>query len=53
MNWRPLVGFLLGGALLAVALVVYASADAVARTLGGLGLMGLLLIVLAHLPVEA
>lgn len=52
MKWRPAVGLLLGAAVLAGTLV-YAGAGAVVRTLAGLRLTGLLLIVLAHLPIVA
>jgi putative membrane protein len=52
MNWRSAVGLLLGAAVLAGTLA-YAGAGAVARTFEGLGLLGLLVIVLVHLPVEA
>ena len=51
-KWRSAVGLLLGAAVLAGTLV-YAGAGAVVRTLAGLRLEGLLIIVLAHLPVEA
>jgi glycosyltransferase 2 family protein len=52
MKWRPAVGLALGAALLAGTLI-YAGAGAVLRTLAGLGVAGLLLIVLAHLPIAA
>lgn len=52
MNWRSAVGLLLGAAVLAGTLA-YAGVGAVVRTFEGLGLLGLLVIVLAHLPVEA
>jgi putative membrane protein len=52
MRWRPAVGLLLGAAVLAATLY-YAGAGAVARTLAGLRLRGLLTLVLAHLPVVA
>jgi len=51
MRWRPAVGLMLGAAVLAATLV-YAGAGAVVRTLVGLRITGLLLIVLAHLPIE-
>jgi putative membrane protein len=52
MKWSSAVGLLLGAAVLAGTLA-YAGAGAVVRTLEGLRLLGLLAIVLAHLPVEA
>ncbi len=52
MKWSSTVGLLLGAAVLAGTLA-YAGAGAVVRTLEGLRLLGLLAIVLAHLPVEA
>lgn len=52
MKWRPAVGLILGAAVL-TATLVYAGAGAVARTLEGLRLTGLLFIVLAHLPIIA
>jgi len=52
VKWRPAVGLILGAGVLAATLV-YAGADAVGRTLEGLHLTGLLLIVLAHLPIIA
>jgi glycosyltransferase 2 family protein len=52
MKWRSAVGLILGAAVLAATLI-YAGAGAVVRTLEGLRLQGLLLIVLAHLPVVA
>lgn len=52
MKWRSAVGLVLGAAVLAATLV-YAGAGAVVRTLEGLRLTGLLIIVLAHLPVVA
>ncbi len=52
MKWRSAVGLILGAAVLAATLI-YAGAGAVARTLEGLRLTGLLIIVLAHLPIEA
>lgn len=52
MNWRSAVGLILGAAVLAATLI-YAGAGAVIRTLEGLRLTGLLIIVLAHLPIEA
>ena len=52
MKWRSAVGLILGAAVLA-AMLIYAGAGAVVRTLAGLRLTGLLIIVLVHLPVEA
>jgi len=52
MKWRSAVGLAVGAAVLAATLV-YAGAGSVARTLEGLRLTGLLVIVLAHLPIEA
>jgi putative membrane protein len=52
VKWRSAVGLLLGAAVLAATLV-YAGAGAVVRTLEGLRVTGLLLIVLAHLPIVA
>ena len=52
MRWRAAVGLILGAAVLAGTLI-YAGAGAVVRTLEGLRLQGLLIIVLAHLPVVA
>ncbi|HVS75304.1 MAG TPA: lysylphosphatidylglycerol synthase domain-containing protein [Steroidobacteraceae bacterium] len=52
MNWRSAVGLAVGAAVLAVTLY-YAGAGAVVRTLEGLRLRGLAIIVLAHLPVVA
>ena len=52
MKWRPAVGLILGAAAL-TATLIYAGAGAVARTLAGLHVAGLLLIVLAHLPMIA
>jgi putative membrane protein len=52
MKWRSAVGLTLGAAVLAGTLI-YAGAGAVARTLEGLGLTGLAIIVLAHLPIVA
>jgi len=52
MKWRSAVGLILGAAVLAATLI-YAGAGAVVRTLAGLRLTGLLIIVLAHLPIEA
>ena len=52
MKWRSAVGLTLGAAVLAATLI-YAGAGAVARTLEGLRLSGLIIIVLAHLPVAA
>ena len=47
MNWRSAVGLALGAAVLAATLI-YAGAGAVMRTLEGLRLTGLLIIVLVH-----
>ncbi|MGH8201181.1 MAG: lysylphosphatidylglycerol synthase domain-containing protein [Steroidobacteraceae bacterium] len=52
MKWRSAVGLILGAAVLAATLV-YAGAGAVARTLERLRLTGLIIIVLAHLPIVA
>ena len=52
MTWRSAAGLILGAAVLAATLV-YAGAGAVVRTLAGLRVSGLLIIVLAHLPVVA
>ena len=52
MKWRAAVGLILGAAVLAGTLL-YAGAGAVMHTLEGLRLTGLLIIALAHLPVEA
>ncbi|MGH8269662.1 MAG: lysylphosphatidylglycerol synthase domain-containing protein, partial [Steroidobacteraceae bacterium] len=52
MRWRSAVGLILGAAVLAATLI-YAGAGTVVRTLEGLRLTGLLIIVLAHLPIEA
>ena len=52
MSWRPAVGLILGAAVLAGTLI-YAGAGAVIRTLEGLRLTGLAIIVLAHLPIAA
>lgn len=52
MKWRSAVGLILGAAVLAATLI-YAGAGAVVRTLEGLRLTGLLIIVLAHLPIVA
>jgi putative membrane protein len=52
VKWRPAVGLIVGAAVLAATLI-YAGAGAVVRTLEGLHVTGLLLIVLAHLPVIA
>ncbi|MDE2264035.1 MAG: flippase-like domain-containing protein [Gammaproteobacteria bacterium] len=51
MKWRSAVGLILGAAVL-VATLLYAGAGAVVRTLEGLRLTGLLIIVFAHLPIE-
>ncbi|HEX3845635.1 MAG TPA: lysylphosphatidylglycerol synthase domain-containing protein [Steroidobacteraceae bacterium] len=52
MKWRSAVGLILGAAVLAGTLV-YAGAGAVVHSLEGLRLTGLLILVLAHLPIEA
>jgi putative membrane protein len=52
MTWRSAVGLILGAAVLAGTLI-YAGAGAVVRTLEGLRLTGLVIIVLAHLPIVA
>jgi glycosyltransferase 2 family protein len=52
VKWRSAVGLILGAAVLAATLI-YAGAGAVVRTLEGLRLTGLLIIVLAHLPIVA
>jgi putative membrane protein len=52
VKWRSAVGLILGAAVLAGTLL-YAGAGAVVHTLEGLHPTGLLLISLAHLPVEA
>lgn len=52
VSWRSAAGLLLGAAVLAATLI-YAGAGAVVRTLEGLRLAGLLVIVLAHLPIVA
>jgi glycosyltransferase 2 family protein len=52
VKWRSAVGLILGAAVLAATLI-YAGAGAVVRTLEGLRLTGLLIIVLVHLPVVA
>ncbi len=52
MKWRTAVGLILGAAVLAATLI-YAGAGTVVRTLEGLRLTGLIIIVLAHLPIEA
>jgi putative membrane protein len=52
MKWRAAVGLILGAAVLAGTLL-YAGAGAVMHTLEGLHLTGLVIIALAHLPVEA
>jgi glycosyltransferase 2 family protein len=52
VTWRPAVGLILGAAVLAATLL-YAGAGAVVHTLERLRLGGLLIIVLAHLPVVA
>ena len=52
MKWRSAVGLVLGAAVL-VGTLIYAGAGAVVRTLEGLHLTGLLIIVLAHVPIVA
>ena len=52
MKWRAAVGLILGAAVLAGTLL-YAGAGRVWHTLEGLHLTGLIIIALAHLPVEA
>ena len=52
MKWRSAVALILGAAVLAGTLL-YAGAGAVVRTLAGLRLTGLMIIVLAHLPIVA
>lgn len=52
MKWRAAVGLILGAAVLAATLI-YAGAGAVVRSLEALRLQGLLILVLAHLPVVA
>ncbi|HUA23786.1 MAG TPA: lysylphosphatidylglycerol synthase domain-containing protein [Steroidobacteraceae bacterium] len=52
MSWRAAVGLALGAAVLAATLI-YAGAGAVMRTLEGLRLTGLLIIVVVHLPIIA
>ena len=52
MRWRSAVGLILGAAVLAATLI-YAGAGAVVRTLAGLRLTGLLIIVLVHVPIVA
>ncbi|HEX4267028.1 MAG TPA: lysylphosphatidylglycerol synthase domain-containing protein [Steroidobacteraceae bacterium] len=52
MKWRSAVGLAVGAAVLAV-ILIYAGAGAVVRTLEGLRLSGLLVIVLVHLPIVA
>jgi glycosyltransferase 2 family protein len=52
VNWRSAVGLTLGAAVLAGTLI-YAGAGAVVHTLEGLRVTGLLIIVLAHLPIVA
>jgi putative membrane protein len=52
VSWRSAVGLALGAAVLAATLI-YAGAGAVVRTLAGLRVTGLLIIVIAHLPVVA
>jgi glycosyltransferase 2 family protein len=52
VNWRAAVGLVLGAAVLAATLI-YAGAGAVMRTLEGLRVTGLLIIVIVHLPIIA
>ncbi len=52
MRWRSAVGLAIGAAVLAATLI-YAGAGAVVRTLEGLRLAGLLIIVLVHVPIVA
>ena len=52
MKWRSAVGLIVGAAVL-TATLIYAGAGAVVRTLEGLRISGLLIIVLVHLPVGA
>ena len=52
MNWKSIAAFVAGLAVLA-ALAMYAGAGSVARAFATLGISGLLIIVLVHLPVEA
>ena len=52
MKWRSAAGLILGAAVL-TATLIYAGAGAVVRTLEGLRLSGLLIIVFVHLPVVA
>jgi glycosyltransferase 2 family protein len=52
VKWRPAVALILGAAVLAGTLI-YAGAGAVGRTLAGLRLTGLLILVVAHLPIVA
>lgn len=52
MKWRSALALILGAAALAATLL-YAGAGAVVGTLAGLRLTGLLIIVLAHLPIVA
>jgi putative membrane protein len=52
VRWRSAAGLILGAAVLAATLI-YAGAGAVVRTLAGLRVTGLVIIVLAHLPVAA
>jgi glycosyltransferase 2 family protein len=52
VNWRAAVGLALGAAVLAATLI-YAGAGAVMRTLEGLRVAGLLIIVIVHLPIIA
>jgi glycosyltransferase 2 family protein len=52
VNGRSAVGLIVGAAVLAGTLI-YAGAGAVVRTLEGLRVTGLLIIVLAHLPIVA
>ncbi len=52
MRARTAAGLLAGASILA-AVVLYAGAGAIVRALAGLGFAGLLILVLAHLPIEA
>ncbi len=52
MSWRKLLVAALGAAAL-IAIIVYAGADAVSRAAERVGITGLILIALIHLPVTA
>jgi glycosyltransferase 2 family protein len=52
VKWRAAVGLILGAAVLAATLI-YAGAGAVVRALAALRVTGLLILVLAHLPIVA